>query len=105
MWLNFNSSLSYFYSQKSKIVIDACVQEKSRLQAKGLTVYHDPQIANSSIVHCSRETQTEDAIGKNENSLREEDLGEESGGDSAYFDQEAFNLMANGKSLHTHIII
>ncbi|KAK3767091.1 hypothetical protein RRG08_017965 [Elysia crispata] len=80
---------------KSKIVIDACVQEKSRLQAKGLTVYHDPQIANSSSVHCSRGTQTEDAIGKNENSLREEDLGEESGGDSAYFDQEAFNLMAN----------
>ncbi|RUS92198.1 hypothetical protein EGW08_000051 [Elysia chlorotica] len=83
-------------NHKSKTLINSTVQkEKSRLHAKSLVVFHDLQSTNSSCVHCSRGTQTENTVSKHEQSWAEEDLAGENGGDSAYFDQDAFNLMAN----------
>ena len=59
-------------------------------------MYEDPHVADSSSnVLCSKGTQTEKIYNMDGCSWNE---GESttSGGDSAYFDQEAFDLMANG---------
>ncbi|GFR73819.1 geminin-like [Elysia marginata] len=81
---------------KNRSILDGH-KEHFRGQPKNLTIYEDVHLADSnSSVHCSRGTQTDKSLSKHQHSwsVEVEEL-QENGGDSAYFDQEAFDLMAN----------